>query len=88
MADEMVEVALARSNAEAQMIVDEVLSPAGIPATIHNRSSTMIPAPATLQGGFYVAVPRAAASDAADVLAEAQDNGAIPDEVIVAEIPD
>ena len=86
MADEMVEVALARSNAEAQMIVDEILSPAGIPATIHNRASTMIPAPATLQGGFYVAVPRDAADDAVDALAEAQDSGAIPDEVVVAEL--
>jgi hypothetical protein len=86
MPDETVEVFRSRDLALAQIAIDEVLTPAGIPAAIHNRTSTMIPAPATLQGGYFVAVPRDRAAEAVDALEAAQDEGVLSEAGEVAEL--
>ncbi len=84
--DELIEVLRCTDQAEAQMAVDEVLEPAGIAADIHNRSSHAFPAPASMSGAFFVAVPRARAQEAIEMLNEAQEEGIISDDGEVAEL--
>ena len=76
--DEMVEVFLAGDRGLAQQAIDEVLGPAGIPAVVHNRSSSSFPAPASMPGGYFVAVPSEKRQAAIDALREAVDGGALP----------
>ena len=83
--DDLVEVFRCTDRAVAQMAIDEILSPAGIPADIHNRTSSILPAPASMSGGFFVAVPRSRAAEAIDLLTEAQEGGALSDDGEVAE---
>jgi hypothetical protein len=83
--DDMVEVFKCTSLASAQMIIDEVLSPEGIPAVVHDRMSMMIPAPASMVGGFFIAVPAEAAAQAIDALREADEGDLIPDDGEIAE---
>ena len=83
--DELVEVFRCTDRAVAQMAIDEVLSPAGIEARVHNRTSSILPAPASIAGGFFVAVPRNRVAEAIDLLNEAQEGGALSDDGEVAE---
>jgi hypothetical protein len=83
--DELVEVYRSTYRAVAQMAIDEVLSPAGIPADIHNRTSSSLPAPASMAGNFFIAVPRARAAEAIDLLTEAQEGGVLSDDGEVGE---
>jgi hypothetical protein len=76
--DEMVEVFRAGDRGLAQQAIDEVLRPAGIPAVVHNRSSSSFPAPASLPGAFFVAVPGEKRQSAIEALREAVDGGVIP----------
>ena len=55
--EELTEVFCAPDPLGAQTAVDEVLTPAGIPAMVHNRVSHAFPAPASMPGGYFVAVP-------------------------------
>jgi hypothetical protein len=75
--NDLVEVFRCTDEAVAQMAIDEVLEPAGIPAYVHNRSSHAFPAPASIAGGFFVAVPRSKAAEAREALREAQSGGAL-----------
>jgi hypothetical protein len=78
--EELVEVFRCTSLATAQMAIDVVLSPAGIPADIRNRTSTILPAPASMMGDYYLAVPRGRAAEAIDLLRGAQEGGALSDQ--------
>src|SRR5438093_1319195 len=51
-----VEVFRTTDELTARVAVDEVLAPAGIEATIHNRTSHAFPAPAAMPGGYFIAV--------------------------------
>lgn len=77
--DEMVEVFRTRDALMAKVVIDEVLAELGIDGFVHDRVSHIIPAPATLDGGYFVAVPAARALEAARALREALEDGAIAD---------
>ena len=83
--DETIEVYATPDRAVAERVIDEVLSPAGIPADIHNRQSSAFPAPAASSGRYFIAVPRNRAAEALDALREAQEGGVIGDEGELAE---
>lgn len=55
--DEMVEVFRAADAMAAQAAIDEVLGPLGIDGFVHDRVSHALPAPASMPGGYFVAVP-------------------------------
>jgi hypothetical protein len=86
-ADELVEVFRCSDELLAQIAIDEVLGPEGIPALVHNRVSHAFPAPASLPGAYFVAVPVDRAREAVDALREAQGEGLLPLEGEVAELP-
>jgi argininosuccinate synthase len=77
--DELVEVFRTRDALVAKVVIDEVLAELGIDGFVHDRVSHIIPAPATLDGGYFVAVPAARAVEAARALREALEDGAISD---------
>lgn len=77
--DAMVEVFRTRDALVAKVVIDEVLAELGIDGFVHDRVSHMLPAPATLDGGYFVAVPAARAVEAARALREALEDGAIAD---------
>jgi hypothetical protein len=82
-ADEsQVEVFATRDAMTAQAAIDEVLEPEGIDAVIHDRVSHILPAPATMFGGYFVAVPRSQAAAALTLLREAVSDGAVEGEVL------
>jgi hypothetical protein len=83
--DDLAEVFQCTYDAVAQIAIDEVLRPAGIPATVHNRTSKALPAPASMMGDYYVAVPRSRAAEAITALNEAQEAGVLSDDGEVAE---
>jgi hypothetical protein len=83
--DEMIEVFRCTDRMVAQMAIDEVLQPAGIPAIVHNRTSSAFPAPAAITGAFFVAVPKEQADDAIEALHDAQEEGSLSDDGEVAE---
>ena len=76
--EEMVEVFRATDEMGARAAVDEVLTPAGIPSLVHDRVSHLVPAPASLPGAYFVAVPAARATEATSLLREAIEDGALP----------
>jgi hypothetical protein len=82
--DELVEVFRCADELLAQTAIDEVLAPAGIEAQVHNRVSHAFPAPASLPGAYFIAVPRSQAADAAEALREAQSDGVIPSDAEIA----
>jgi hypothetical protein len=84
--EELTEVLRCADELTAQAAIEEVLGPAGIPAMLHNRVSHAFPAPATLAGAYFVAVPVGQAVQAALLLREAQNDGALPAEAEVAQI--
>jgi hypothetical protein len=73
-----VEVFRATDELTAQIAIDEVLGPAGIDATIHNRTSHAFPAPASMPGGYFIAVAESDARAAVEALKEAQTAGVLP----------
>ena len=84
--EEMIEVFRCTDRGVAQMAIDEVLQPAGIPAIVHNRTSSAFPAPASIAGAFFVAVPKEQANDAVAALNDAQEEGSLSDDGEVAEL--
>jgi hypothetical protein len=81
--DELVEVFRAADEMAAQAAVEEVLQPMGIDAFVHDRVSHALPAPASMPGGYFVAVPIERAEEAAAALRDAVTDGAIDGEVTV-----
>ncbi len=77
--EDFVEVFRTTHQAAAEWVVDEVLTPAGIPAAIHNRTSSFSPAPDAMPGGYFIAVASSRAAQALDALREAEDAGVLPD---------
>src|SRR5262245_47073902 len=82
--EELTEVFRAPDAMGAQAAIDEVLTPADIPAMVHNRTSHAFPAPAAMPGAYFVAVPVGKAPEAIGLLREAIEDGALPG----GEIPD
>jgi hypothetical protein len=80
--DELVEVFRAVNKLGAQAAIDVVLQPLGIEGFVHDRMSHALPAPATMPGGYFVAVPVARVADATTALRDALNDGAIDGEVI------
>lgn len=81
--EELVEVFRAADAMAAQAAIDEVLQPLGIDGFVHDRVSHALPAPASMPGGYFVAVPVERATEAAEALREAVTDGAIEGEVTV-----
>jgi hypothetical protein len=81
--DEMVEVFRAADEMAAQAAIEEVLQPMGIDGFVHDRVSHAVPAPASMVGGYFVAVPIERAEEAAAALRDAVTDGAIDGEVTV-----
>ncbi len=80
--DELVEVFRAGDHMAAQAAVDEVLQPMGIDAFVHDRMSHALPAPASMPGAYFIAVPIDRADEASDALREALSDGAIEGELV------
>src|SRR5262245_4426219 len=76
--EELTEVFRSPDEMGAQAAVEEILTPADIPAMVHNRVSHAFPAPASLPGAYFVAVPVGKAPDAIALLREAIEDGALP----------
>ncbi len=76
--EELVEVFRSSDEMGCRAAVDEVLTPAGIPSLVHDRVSHTLPAPASLPGAYYVAVPLAKKDEATQLLREAIEDGALP----------
>ncbi|HEX6839839.1 MAG TPA: hypothetical protein VF334_24860 [Polyangia bacterium] len=83
--DDMVEVFRAADRMGAQAAIDEVLGPLGIEGWVHDRMSHALPAPASMPGGYFVAVPLARASEAVAALRDALTDGAIDGELTAGE---
>lgn len=81
--DDVVEVFVTRNRMAAQTAIDTVLQPLGIVGFIHDRVSHALPAPATMPGGYFVAVPFQRGAEAAQALRDAITDGAIDGEVTV-----
>ncbi|MDB4968819.1 MAG: hypothetical protein JWN44_4508 [Myxococcales bacterium] len=81
--EELVEVFRTRDELAAQAAIDEVLQPMGIDAYVHNRVSHALPAPASMSGAYFIAVPSARVEEAAAALHEAVTDGAIDGEVTI-----
>jgi hypothetical protein len=77
--DDVIEVFRTADKMMAQTAIEEVLAPAGIDAFLHDRMSHALPAPATMPGGYFVAVPANQAAEATQVLRDALTDGAIAD---------
>ncbi len=75
--EDVVEVFVVGDRFGAQAAIDEVLRPAGIEAVIHDRTSGVIAAPASLPGGYFVAVSAEDAAAATTALRDAQSAGAL-----------
>ncbi len=69
-----VEVWIAPSTVVAQKILDVLLTPEGIEATVHDRRDAMFPSEGE-PGGYYVAVRADQADRAREILDEARRNG-------------
>lgn len=82
--EELVEVFKTVEPMAAQAAIDEVLEPLGIDAYIHDRVSHALPAPASMPGGYFIAVPSERAAEAAEALREAVTDGAVEGEVTLA----
>ncbi len=71
----MVEIYHCHSPAEVEVVVREVLEPAGIEAAVHQRENLAFPAPATQMGAYFVAVDEGRAAEAREAIAEARQAG-------------
>ena len=76
--EELQEVFRAPDEMGAQAAIDEVLTPNDIPALLHNRVSHAFPAPASMPGAYFVAVPVDKAPHALALLREAVEDGLLP----------
>ena len=81
--DEVIEVFRTQDQMAAQTAIDEVLEPLGIDGFIHDRVSHALPAPASMPGGYFVAVPSERVAEAAQALRDAITDGAIDGEVTI-----
>ena len=82
MADEdRVEVFRASNRMAAQAAIDEVLGPLGIEGFVHDRVSHALPAPDSMPGAYFVAVPTERAAEAVAALRDAVTDGAIDGEL-------
>lgn len=81
--DELVEVFRTTDEMGAQAAIDEVLTPAGIDAFVHDRVSHRLPAPASMPGSYFIAVPVDKAAEAGQLLRDAITDGVLDGEVIV-----
>jgi hypothetical protein len=79
--DEQVEVFRAADGMAARAAIDEVLRPLGIEGFLHDRVSHALPAPASMSGGYFVAVSVEHATEAAAALRDAVKDGVIEGEV-------
>jgi hypothetical protein len=77
--DELIEVFFTGDKMVAQTAIEEILAPAGIDAFVHDRMSHALPAPASMPGGYFVAVPAEQAMEAAQALRDALTDGALLD---------
>jgi len=77
--DELIEVFFTGDAMTARTAIEEVLAPAGIEAFVHDRVSHALPAPASMPGGYFVAVPVDQALEAARALRDALTDGALGD---------
>jgi hypothetical protein len=84
--EELAEVFRCSEELVAQSAIEEVLTPIGIPAMVHDRVSHAIPAPAAMPGGYFVAVPVAQATAAVAALKEALADGVLPADGEVAKL--
>jgi hypothetical protein len=76
--EELTEVFRSPDEMGAQAAIDEVLTPNDIAAVVHNRVSHAFPAPASMPGAYFVAVPSGKAPHAIALLREAIEDGALP----------
>ncbi len=72
--DDIVEIFHTDDPLAAQKIVDVVLVPEGIDATLHDRKDAVFPATGQ-PGGVYIAVPVAQREKAVGLIDEARENG-------------
>lgn len=83
--EEMVEVMITKDELTVQTALEEVLEPAGIEAVVHDRMSAAFPAPASMPGGLYVAVPVSRATEAVQLLRDAQRDRVLPEDAEIAD---
>ena len=79
--EELVEVFRTVQQMAARTAIDTVLEPLGIDGYIHDRVSHALPAPDSMPGSYFVAVPSDRAGEAAQALRDAITDGAIDGEV-------
>jgi hypothetical protein len=79
--NDVVEVFVTRDRMAAETVADEILAGQGIDAVIHDRVSHMIPAPASMDGGYFVAVPSTQVQRAVETLQEALAGGIVDGEL-------
>jgi hypothetical protein len=79
----MLEVFRATDSMAAEAAIAEVLEPLGIDAFVHDRVSHALPAPASMPGGYFIAVPFGRSQEAIAALRDAVTDGAIEGEVTV-----
>jgi hypothetical protein len=77
--EELVEIFHTDSELVARQIVDVLLRPEGINAVLHERKATMLPG-AGQSGGIQIAVFKKDAERAAQIVAEAEENGFLDEE--------
>jgi len=73
-AGDLVEIFHTESIVVAQEIVDAILAPEGVEATLHDRKDQAFPGVGQ-PGGFYVAVPADQREKAVGLIDEARENG-------------
>src|SRR3569832_1771167 len=79
-AERFVEVFRIDNDIVANVVVDEILLPAGIHAVRHDRRSHSIPAPASMPGAIGIAVAGEQANKARALILEARKDGVLLDE--------
>ena len=80
-AEEFVEVFHTDSRVEAQKIVDVLLGPDEIEATVHDRKDLAFPGVGQ-PGGFYIAVPASKREKALGLIDEARENGFLDEDEV------
>lgn len=74
MAEEFVEVYRTESPIVSQKVLDLVLGPEGIEGVVHDRKEAMFVGVGK-PGGYFIAVPKEQQARAAELIAEAEQNG-------------
>lgn len=86
--ESLVEVFQSDDEMLARMVLDQILGPAGVSGTLHERRSRSIVAPAAMPGQIGVAVPRSEAKKARQVLKAAREDGVLSDGTFIDADPD